>query len=99
MVILRAENPKYKDKHYTKKDKKEVVILGKAIKFLTEVIQLIKITQKENGMYTAQVFMGRDSHGKQIRKNLTHESKKGLQQMIRNAETERLIKKFLITAI
>jgi repressor LexA len=37
-IILRAENPTYKDIIITKKDKKEVCILGKAIYFKSEVI-------------------------------------------------------------
>jgi len=37
MVILRAENPNYPDQIYTKKDMKEVSILGKAIRYISEV--------------------------------------------------------------
>lgn len=36
-VILRAENPNYKDLVYSKKDAKEITILGKAILFLSDV--------------------------------------------------------------
>lgn len=36
-VILRAENPNYKDKNFTKKDMKQISILGKAIFFRSEV--------------------------------------------------------------
>lgn len=36
-VILRAENPNYPDQIYTKKEKKDVRILGKAIRYISEV--------------------------------------------------------------
>lgn len=36
-VILRAENPSYPDQIYSKKDVKEVKILGKAIRYISEV--------------------------------------------------------------
>ena len=36
-VVLRAENPNYPDQIYTKKDMKEVSILGKAIRYISEV--------------------------------------------------------------
>ncbi|EHQ88227.1 helix-turn-helix domain-containing protein [Desulfosporosinus youngiae] len=36
-VILRAENPSYPDQIYTKKEMKEVRILGKAIRYISEV--------------------------------------------------------------
>lgn len=36
-VILRAENPNYKDMIFSKKDKKDICILGKAIYFKSEV--------------------------------------------------------------
>ncbi|MCO1599876.1 LexA family protein [Desulfosporosinus nitroreducens] len=36
-VILRPENPNYQDQVYSKKDMKDVVILGKAIRFQSEV--------------------------------------------------------------
>lgn len=36
-VILRAENPNYPDKIYSKKDMREVMILGKAVAFRSEV--------------------------------------------------------------
>lgn len=36
-VILRAENPTYEDRIFTKKDMKQVAILGKAVSFKSEV--------------------------------------------------------------
>ncbi len=37
MVILRSENPNYPETIYTKKDMKEVSILGKAVRYISEV--------------------------------------------------------------
>jgi len=37
MVILRSENPNYPEMIYTKKDMKEVSILGKAVRYISEV--------------------------------------------------------------
>lgn len=37
-IILRPENPKYKDMVFSKKDKKNICILGKAVCFKSEVI-------------------------------------------------------------
>lgn len=37
-IILRPENPKYKDMIFSKKDKKNICILGKAVYFKSEVI-------------------------------------------------------------
>lgn len=36
-VILRAENPNYPDRVFNKKDRRKITILGKAIKFTSEV--------------------------------------------------------------
>ncbi len=37
MVMLRSENPNYPEMIYTKKDMKEVSILGKAVRYISEV--------------------------------------------------------------
>jgi len=36
-VILRSENPNFPEMIYTKKDMKEVSILGKAVRYISEV--------------------------------------------------------------